>query len=199
MTAARQVIEMPAAGLLGRARSRAGALGAGVYAALLSFTVLALVGSIGLVARQPWVFPSLGATVLLFFDAPHSPAARPRNTLVGHLVGITVGACCMVPFHLAGLPPAPVAGLTSGRVVAGALSVAVTALVLALLRNPHPPAGASTLIVSLGIIGGAGGLAVMVAAVLLVTAVGWGLNVALGVRGIPRSRARRRTPRRRRR
>lgn len=177
-----QAVAGPAAGLLGRARERAGTLGGGAYAALLSFTVLALAGSIGLAAQQPWVFPSLGATVLLFFDAPHSPAARPRNTLVGHLVGITVGAGCVGLFHLAGVAPAPVGGLTGGHVAAAALSVAVTAMVLALLRNPHPPAGASTLIVSLGIIGGPAGLAVMVGAVLLVTGVGWGLNLALGVR-----------------
>lgn len=169
-------------GLLGRARDRAGALGAGAYSAVLSLVVLALAGAVGMSARQPWLFPSLGATVLLFFDAPHSPAARPRNALVGHLVGITLGAGCVALFGLTGRPPAPVGGLTLGHVGAGAVSVALTTLVLALLRNPHPPAGASTLIVSLGILTGWRELAVMAAAVLFVTVAGWGLNLSLGVR-----------------
>lgn len=173
---------VPAGGLLGRARDRAGVLGAGAYSSVLSLLVLAIVGTVGLTARQPWLFPSLGATVLLFFDAPSSPAARPRNALVGHFVGIAVGAGCVALFGLTDRPPAPVGGLTLGHVAAGALSVAVTTLVLALLHNPHPPAGASTLIVSLGILTGWREFVVMAGAVLLVTTVGWGLNLALGVR-----------------
>jgi hypothetical protein len=89
-------------------------------------------------------------------------------------------------------PPAPACcrrplvrrrDLTAGYVAAGALSVAaLTTLILTLLRSPHPPAGASTLIVSLGILTSAREIAVMVGAVLLVTAAGWGLNRLLGVR-----------------
>lgn len=67
-----------------------------------------------------------------------------------------------------------------GHVAAGALSVAVTSLVLVAVGRPHPPAGASTLIVSLGILHTPSDLGVMVLAVLLVTALGWTLNVLLG-------------------
>lgn len=169
-------------GLLARAKDRAGALGAGTYGAVLGFVVLALTGAVGLVAEQPWLFPSLGPTVMLFFESPDNPTARPRNTVVGHVVGIAVGAGCLALFGLTDQPPAPVGGLTAGHVAAGALSVALTTLLLTLLRSPHPPAGASTLIVSLGILTSARELAVMAGAVLLVTAAGWGLNHLLGVR-----------------
>jgi hypothetical protein len=102
--------------------------------------------------------------------------------VIGHLVGIAVGAGCLVLFGLTDRPPAPVGGLTTGYVLAGAVSVAVTTLVLALLHSQHPPAGASTLIVSLGILTSARELAVMVGAVLLVIAAGWSFNFLLGVR-----------------
>jgi CBS-domain-containing membrane protein len=168
-------------GVLARAKDRAGALGEGTYGAVLGFVVLALSGAVGLAAKQPWLFPSLGPTVMLFFQSPEHPTARPRNTVVGHVVGIAAGAGCLALFGLTDRPPAPVGGLTAGYVAAGALSVAVTTLLLSLLRSPHPPAGASTLIVSLGILTSARELAVMVGAVLLVTAAGWGLNHLLGV------------------
>jgi len=44
------------------------------------------------------------------------------------------------------------AGLSGVRIVAAVLSVALTIAVLLALRAPHAPAGATTLIVSLGIL-----------------------------------------------
>ena len=61
--------------------------------------------------------------------------------------------------------------------------MAVTALVLTSIGRPHPPAGASTLIVSLGILTTPAQLGTMALAVLLLTAAGWGLNAALGLKG----------------
>ena len=66
-------------------------------------------------------------------------------------MGLVAGALCFYALGLQGTPPAPVGGLTPLYVVAGALSVAITTLVLSLMKLPHPPAGATTLIVSLGI------------------------------------------------
>jgi CBS-domain-containing membrane protein len=168
--------------VLERAKERAGGLGTGTYGAVLTFVVLALAGAVGLASKQPWLFPSLGPTVMLACQAPDHPSSQPRTAAVGHIVGIAVGAGFLALFRLTDLPPAPVGGLTTGYVLAGALSVAVTTLILALLHCEHPPAGASTLIVSLGILTSARDLAVMVGAVLLVVAAGWGFNFLLGVR-----------------
>ena len=166
--------------VLDRLKDRFGAPGAGLYAAGLSLVVLAAAGLIGLGLGQPWLFPSLGPTVMLFFESPEQPSSHPVNALAGHLVGIAVGWALLQAFHLADAPPAPVGGLMPGHVAAGALSVAVTSLVLVAVGRPHPPAGASTLIVSLGILHTPSDLGVMVLAVLLVTALGWTLNVLLG-------------------
>jgi hypothetical protein len=157
-----------------------GNVGAATYAAVLCLVVLAIAGAVGVLTKLPWLFPSLGPTVMLFFESPQQPAARPVNTLVGHGVGIAAGWACLVLFGLRGEPPAPVGGLTPAFVAAGALSVAVTTLVLTLLHRPHPPAGASTLIVSLGILTTGPQLAAMAGAVVLVVLVGWGLNLLLG-------------------
>jgi hypothetical protein len=172
--------------VLQRAKQRYGVLGAAGYAFVLSAVVLAAAGCVGLAVHLPWLFPSLGPTVMLFFESPDQPSARPFNTLIGHLVGIGVGVGCLAVFGLMGQPSAPVGGLTGGYVAAGALSVAGTTLSLTLLHRPHPPAGASTLIVSLGILSTPPQIASMVGAVLLVTVLGWGLNLLLGNRPVAR-------------
>jgi CBS-domain-containing membrane protein len=156
------------------------AVGPGIYAAVLSLVILAISGTVGLIVHLPWLFPSLGPTVMLFFESPEQPASRPKNTLVGHGVGLVAGALCLYAFGLQDRPAAPVGGLTPAHVLAGALSVALTTLVLTCLRTPHPPAGATTLIVSLGILSTPGQLLSMAGAVLLITGAGWGLNMLLG-------------------
>lgn len=165
-----------------RLERRMDGVGAGVYAAALCLVVLALAGVVGLSTKQPWLFPSLGPTVMLFFETPRHESARPQNALVGHLVGIGVGWALLAAFGLTHAQPVPVGGLTGPYVIAGALSVALTSLILMTVRLPHPPAGASTLIVSLGILSSRSEILTMVAAVVLVTAVGWALNAAAGIR-----------------
>jgi CBS-domain-containing membrane protein len=167
---------------LQRVKQRYGVLGAAGYAFTLTAVVLAAAGGVGLILHEPWLFPSLGPTVMLFFESPEQPSARPVNTLIGHIVGIAVGFGCLVGFGLIGQLPAPVGGLTPSYVAAGTLSVAGTTLILTLLRRPHPPAGASTLIVSLGILTSPVQIASMVGAVLLVTLLSWGLNMLLGTK-----------------
>ncbi len=166
--------------MLQRMSTAYGQIGAAGYAAVLCLVVLSVTGAVGLLTKLPWLFPSLSPTVMLFFESPRQRAARPVNTLFGHGVGIAAGLVCLSLFGLRGDPPAPIGGLTAGYVAAGALSVAITTLVLTLLHLPHPPAGSSTLIVSLGILTTGPQIAAMVGAVVLITVVGWGLNVLLG-------------------
>ncbi|MCU1472956.1 HPP family protein [Amnibacterium sp.] len=150
--------------------------GGALYAALASLLVLALAGAVGLALKQPWLFPSLGPTVMLFFQSPRQRASRPLNALVGHGVALVAGALCLVVFGLSSAPSVPDAGLTPPYLVAGALSVALTTAILTLLRLEHPPAGATTLIVSLGIIRGLPGLLSMAGAVVLVVLAGWTID-----------------------
>jgi CBS-domain-containing membrane protein len=153
---------------------------AAFYAFALCCLALALVGFVGLVVKHPFLFPSLGPTVMLFFDSPTEKSAAPRNTLIGHGVALVAGVACLYGFGLADHKPVTVEGLTWSRIVAAALSVGLTVLILRLLDSSHPPAGATTLIVSLGLLKSAPELLSIAIAVVLVTAIAVTLNRTFG-------------------
>ena len=131
------------------------------YASLPVLAVFAFVNgafSIGIMALaawstgQPLLFPSLGATAFLLFYSPRTAAASPRNTFCAHLIGAVMGFVCLVVFGLTDDAPALAMGFDATRVAACALSMGLTAGGMALFKVPHPPAGATTLIVSLGLL-----------------------------------------------
>ncbi|EHR61739.1 HPP family protein [Saccharomonospora cyanea] len=165
-------------GALGAAQRRAGRGGAAAYAFATCLAVTSAVGAIALVVKQPYLFPSLGPTVMLFFESPLQKSAAPRSTLVGHGVAILAGIGCLALLGLTAHPSVTEEGVTGPRIVAAALSVALTAFVLRLLDCPHPPAGATTLIISLGLLTSVVDIAV---AVVLVTVLGVAVNRVLGV------------------
>jgi CBS-domain-containing membrane protein len=142
----------------------------GAFALLNGFLSIALMAAAALVTGQPFVFPSLGPTAFLLFYTPHLASASPRNTIAGHLVGVVAGYVALVVFGLTASGPALAEGVSTARVLAAALSLGLTAGFMVWLRVPHPPAGATTLIISLGILTQPGQLAVLMLAVLLLVA-----------------------------
>lgn len=178
---AKRVVSDGRRGVLDRLQERTGELGVGVYSFLLCLMTLAISGVVGLAIEQPYLFPSLGPTVMLFFESPKQPAASAKHAILGHLVGILVGAACLYGFGLGDDPAVTEQGLKLARVVAAALSVALTALLLRAIRSPHPPAGATTLLVSLGVLKSSTELVTMMLAVLLVTVVAVTFNRLLAV------------------
>ena len=155
--------------------------GNALYTALGSLLTIALSGLLAWALDEPLVFPSLGATAFLFFETPMAEVASVRNTLIGHTVGTVVAFFWLNVFGLVGEPSAIVAGFTAGRVACVALSLAFTGGILRLLRAAHPPAGATTVIVSVGLLTTVSQLAILLSGVLLLTAAAWSLNRALGV------------------
>jgi CBS-domain-containing membrane protein len=154
----------------------------GVYAAVVAAVALALAGLVGVLLHQPWLFPSLGPTIMVIAETPAQPAAHPRNVFVGHVVAVAAGYFALVVTGLRTAPSTVQAGLDGRRVAAAVVALALTVLVLQLLRLPHPPAGATTLIIGLGILKTPGDLIVIVLAVLLVTVVAPGANILAAVR-----------------
>jgi CBS-domain-containing membrane protein len=142
---------------------------------------IALMAAVALVSRQPFIFPSLGPTAFLFFYTPLAPAASPRNAVIGHLVGIFAGWVSLAAFHLTHAAPALAGGLTAAHVGAAALSLGLTSGLMVLVRAPHPPAGATTLIISLGLLRTPAQMAVLMAAVVLLTLQAIGINRLAGV------------------
>lgn len=182
-------------GLKGRLHLRFGEAGLGVYSFVGCLLTMVLIGLVGLCLKEPMVFPSLGPTVLLFFERTTQPSACPRNTVIGHGIAITAGVFSLFVFGLAGAPSVLATGLTPARVGAAALSLGLTAFCKHLARVPHPPAGATTLIVSLGFLTSPPQLAAMAAAVILVTVMAWCLSYLFGVpMPLWRCKAKERTP-----
>ncbi len=142
---------------------------------------LAVSGLAAYLFKEPLLFPSLGPTAFLFFEYPLSAGASPRNTLIGHLVAVLAGALSLAIFGLLDHPSILQEGVTLTRIGAAALSMAVTGAVLLLLRSSHPPAGASVLIVSLGLLQTPLEMVMLMSGVLLLTVVAWLINRAAGV------------------
>ena len=160
---------------------RWGNRGNAVYTTIGSLLTIGLSGLLAWALSEPLVFPSLGATAFLFFETPMAEVASPRNTIIGHGVGAVVAYGWLQVFGLVGEPSAIVTGFTAGRVACVALSLACTGGILRLLRAAHPPAGATTVIVSIGLLTTARQLGVLAAGVLLLTLSAWLLNRLLGV------------------
>lgn len=116
------------------------------------FITIAILAGVAMVSHTPFVFPSLGPTAILLFYTPLSPTASPRHTMYGHAIGILAGYGSLLLMGLHHAPPATVVGVDSSRILAAALSLASTSAVMILLKAAHPPAGATTLIISLGIV-----------------------------------------------
>ncbi|MEV0678765.1 HPP family protein [Actinosynnema sp. NPDC050436] len=144
---------------------------------LLTMFVL---GGLAVATGAPLVFPSLGPTAYLLFATPSHPAASPRNALSGHLVGVVSGAVALTAFGLWEVP-ADLANATWARVGAAALALTLTCGGMVWSGLPHPPAGATTLIVALGVLRTPAHLAVVLAGVVLLVAAGWVVNRAAGV------------------
>ncbi|HET6528081.1 MAG TPA: HPP family protein [Balneolaceae bacterium] len=154
--------------------------GIAFYAFLGCLLTMAIVGTIALLVRWPLLFPSLGPTVILFFERGQRPAAWPRNTLIAHAIAIVAGWLSLILFGLMGEPNILAGGITAAHVAAAVFALALTAFTKHLLQAPHPPSGATTMIISLGFFTTLFQLGVMAIAILLVTIFGWSINRLFG-------------------
>lgn len=126
-----------------------------VWAAFMlinSFVTIAVLAGLAMITSTPFVFPSLGPTAFLFFFTPTAASASPRNAMLGHAIGIACGYGALLLVGLEHAPPTITAGVDGARVLAAALSLAFTGALMILTNAAHPPAGATTLIISLGIV-----------------------------------------------
>ena len=83
-----------------------------------------------------YIIPSMGASAVLLFAAPHSPLAQPWNVFGGHLISAAVGVTCAQFIPAVGIAAAASVGL------------AIAAMYYA--RCVHPPGGATALAAVIG-------------------------------------------------
>lgn len=152
-----------------------------VYVFVNGFVTIGLLALLALVSRNPFVFPSLGPTAYLLFFSPLAKSCCPRNTITGHAIGIACGYGAFIFTGAGALPFGVHPGIFWPRILAAALSLSATGAVMVLLGVSHPPAGATTLIISLGIISKPRELAIIEVAVVLLVVQALAINRLAGV------------------
>lgn len=151
------------------------------YVFINGFITIGLLALLAVITGSPFVFPSLGPTAYLFFFSPLAEAASPRNTILGHAIGLICGYAAFTLTAASGPPFGMHAGVYGPRVLAAALSLSATGALMVLFGVSHPPAGATTLIVSLGIIAKPEELVIIEVAVFLLTAQALAINRLAGL------------------
>lgn len=142
---------------------------------------IGLMALTALVTGAPFVFPSLGPTAFLFYHSPRLPTASPRNTIIGQAIGAASGYFSLRIFGLADAGPAVTSDMTWSRVFAAALSLGLTSGLMVLLHASHPPAGATTLIISLGVLHDPWQIGVLMLAVVMLTLQALIINRTAGI------------------
>jgi CBS domain-containing membrane protein len=84
----------------------------------------------------PLMVASMGASAVLLFAAYHSPLAQPWPLIGGNLLSAVVGVACF--------------RLVDDLVIAAAMAVALSILIMMITHSLHPPGGAVSLIPVLG-------------------------------------------------
>lgn len=151
------------------------------YVFVNGFVSIILLSLLAVATRTPFVFPSLGPTAYLFFFNPMGDSSSPRNAILGHAIGLI---CGYGAFRFAGAEYGSTglhAGALPPEALAAALSLAFTGALMVLFRVNHPPAGATTLIVSLGMLSTPYYLLIIEIAVVLLTVQAWAFNRLAGV------------------
>lgn len=145
------------------------------------FIAVAILAALAMICHTSFVFPSVGPTAFLLYFMPTAPTATPRNTICGHAIGIACGYAALWLMGLQSQPSALLEGVQWQRVLAAALSLATTGALMILFRVVHPPAGATTLIISLGFITAPAHLGVIEIAVALMAIQAFIINRLAGI------------------
>ena len=145
------------------------------------FIAVGVLAALAMLCHTPLVFPSEGPTAFLLCFKPTAPSASPRNTLCGHAIGIACGYAALCLLGLQDAPSAILEEIHWPRVLAAALSLAATGSLRILFRVVHPPAGATTLIISLGFITTPAHLCTIEVAVALMTLQAFAVNHLAGI------------------
>ena len=88
------------------------------------------------IADAVYIIPSMGATAVLLFAAPHAPFSQPWNVFGGHLISAIIGVAC---YQL--IPDIHISAAASVGLAIGAQYY---------LRCIHPPGGATALAAVIG-------------------------------------------------
>ena len=89
-----------------------GSYGLKRYLFIGSLLAIGLSGTWAYLVKQPLLFPSLGATAFLIFETPMAEVGSPRNTIIGHSVGVAAAVFSLAIFGLLHSPSVYVTGVS---------------------------------------------------------------------------------------
>ena len=105
-----------------------------LYIFINGFLTIALLALLAVVTGSPFVFPSLGPTAYLLFIAPLQQNSSPRNTILGHALGLACGYGAYIVTGAASVPYGLHPGVYWPRILSAALSLSATGAFMDLLR-----------------------------------------------------------------
>lgn len=143
-----------------------------ILAPALEGALIVVVALAGWASGQPLIFASLGPTAYEIVEMPKQPSARPYNVIVGNLVAVLAGFAAIFVTHAWAVPSVSSHGVPLLRVWAALVAAVLTVFVTLLVKATQPAALSTTLLVSTGIMQTWKDGAVIMAAVLLITAIG---------------------------
>jgi CBS-domain-containing membrane protein len=152
----------------------------GAYVLVTSAISIGILSSLAALTDQPFVFPSLGPTAFLLFYAALGTQSAPRNVFCGHLIGVLAGYLGLLLFGLTAVGP-DLEDVTWPRVGAVTVALCLTLSLMVWLKTPHAPAGATTLIVALGLMRTPEQLLILMVAVVLMILQGLAINRLAGL------------------
>ncbi|MEO6913355.1 MAG: HPP family protein [Candidatus Baltobacteraceae bacterium] len=151
-----------------------------VYTFVWSFAAMILIGLAAEMTQRPYIFPSLGPTAILLFGHPLRKASAPRNVIIGHTIGALSGYFAL---WITGLLAVPFSTqIDERRIMAAAIALALTSALMILLKSEHAPAGATTLIVALGIMPRLVDLIFLLLAVVMLVVLALVINRICGIK-----------------
>lgn len=119
---------------------------------IASGAVVLITGLVAWALNAPALAPPLGVTAFLCFRDPTARSSSPRSMIGGHALGLASGWAALLVSGSVALPDALSGGFTLRHALGSALAIVLTAASTDGLRVPHPPAAATTLVVSLGLL-----------------------------------------------
>ncbi len=134
--------------------------------------LILVVSIVGWATHQPLVFASLGPTAYEIIEKPGQPSARPYNVIVGHFIAVLAGFAALFIVHAWSVPSVSASGVPFLRVWAAVIAALITVFFTLLVKATQPAALSTTLLVSLGIMQTSWEAAMIMAGVVLITAVG---------------------------
>lgn len=87
-------------------------------------------------AGHPLIIASAGASAMLMFGLPYTPASRPYNLIVGHTVSAIVGVSCYY--------------LIADPLLSTSVAIPSALVAMQLFKCMHPPGGATAVIAVVG-------------------------------------------------